>query len=75
MDDSVNTCDKVIKSHEEEVKTILANFNEKNKKLAKHNVFTFTYLFINCHCIINSWFYLLLFGEISRKTKTFITIL
>ena len=31
MDDSVNTCDKVIKSHEEEVKTILANFNEKNK--------------------------------------------
>ena len=28
----------------------------KKIKLAKHNVFTFTYLFINCHCIIIAGF-------------------
>ena len=30
MDDSVITCDEVMKSYDEEIKTIPTNFNEKN---------------------------------------------
>ena len=31
MDDLVITCDEVIESYNKELKTILTNFNEKNK--------------------------------------------
>ena len=33
MDDSVITCDEVMKSYDEEIKTIPTNFNEKKYNL------------------------------------------
>ena len=43
MDDSTIICDKVIKSYEEEIKTIPTNFNEKKVtcKTVKHKIFIF----------------------------------
>ena len=46
MDDSMITCDEVIKSREEEIKTIPSNFNEK-KVTCKTHFFYFTCVFIN----------------------------
>ena len=41
MDDLVIKCDKVIESYNKEIKTILTNFNEKNKTVVKHKFFMF----------------------------------
>ena len=43
MDDSTIICDKVIKSYEEEIKTIPTNFNEKKVtcKTVKRKIFIF----------------------------------
>ena len=49
IDDSVITCDEIIK---EETKTVTTNFNEKNAICkTKKNVY-FTFLFINCHSLL-----------------------
>ena len=71
MDDSVITCDEVIESYNEEIKTIPTSFNEKNIT-CKTNFLHFTYFFINHHYIIGSCLYILLSDEILGKTKTFI---
>ena len=75
MDDSVVICDKVIESNDEEIKTIPISFNEKNKTCKAQKFLYFTSLFINYHCIIDDCYYILLYDKISRKTKTFISIL
>ena len=51
MDDSRIICDEVIKSYDEEIKTIPTNFNVK--KVTSKFLY-FTYLFINYHYIIDS---------------------
>ena len=65
MDDSVITCDEVIESYDEEIKTIL---NEKIK-LVKHIVSIFCLPFYYLHCIIDSCWYLLSFDKVSKKKK------
>ena len=75
MDDSVVICDKVIESNDEEIKTIPISFNEENKTCKAQKFLYFTSLFINYHCIIDGCYYILLYDKISRKTKTFISIL
>ena len=39
MDDSVITCDEVIESYDEEIKTIPANFNQKNITCKEQNFY------------------------------------
>ena len=51
MDDSTIICEEVIKSYDEEIKTIPTNFNVK--KVTSKFLY-FTYLFINYHYIIDS---------------------
>ena len=46
MDDSTIICDEVIKSYDEEIKTIPTNFNVKK---VTSKFLHFTYLFINYH--------------------------
>ena len=50
MDDSMTTCDEVIKSHEEELKTIPSNFNEK-KATCTTQFFFILCVFINYYNI------------------------
>ena len=49
MDHSMTTCDEVIKSHEEEIKTIPSNFNEKKVTCKTH--FFILCVFINYYNI------------------------
>ena len=41
MDDSMITCDEVIKPYDEKIKTISTSFNEKEVKLLKHKIVIF----------------------------------
>ena len=41
MDDSMITCDEVIKPYDEKIKTIPTSFNEKEVKLLKHKIVIF----------------------------------
>ena len=41
MDDSMITCDEVIRPYDEKIKTIPTNFNEKEVKLLKRKIFIF----------------------------------
>ena len=52
IDDSVFPCSEIIDA---EAKTIAKNFNEKKYKLWNERFLYFTYLFVNYHCIIDSW--------------------
>ena len=54
MDDSVIICDEVIKSYDEEIKTIPTYFNKKNIKCKTQNVYVLLDFFINCYYIIDS---------------------
>ena len=54
MVDPAITCDEIIKSYNEETKTILTNFNEK-KATCKRQFFYFTCIFINYYNIIDSF--------------------
>ena len=72
IDDSLITCDEILgaddKSYDEETKTIPKNVNEK-KQTVNRKFFCLTYIFINCHCITDSSWHLLLFDKISSKKK------
>ena len=54
IDDSVITCDEVMESYHEEIRTIPTNSNEKEYNLQNTKFLYFTYLFINHHYIIDS---------------------
>ena len=54
MDDSVIICDEVIKSYDEEIKTIPTYFNKKNINCKTQNVYVLLDFFINCYYIIDS---------------------
>ena len=54
MDDSMIICDEVIKSYDEEIKTIPTYFNKKNIKCKTQNVYVLLDFFINCYYIIDS---------------------
>ena len=54
MDDSVITCNEIIKSYEEEIKTISKNFNEKKSNLENAEILYFSCIFINYYRIIDS---------------------
>ena len=54
MDDSVIICDEVIKSYDEEIKTIPTYFNKKNIKCKTQNVYVLLDFFINCYYVIDS---------------------
>ena len=66
MDDSVITCDEIIESYNEEIKTIPTNGNGKNIT-CKTQFLYFTCLFINYHYIIDNWLYLLLSNIIEQN--------
>ena len=67
MDDSVIICDEVIKSYDEEIKTIPTYFNKKNIKCKTQNVYVLLDFFINCYYIIDSCQYILLSDKISNE--------
>ena len=54
MDDSVITCNEVMKSYDMEVKTIPTNFNEKNITCKTQSFYSLLNLFINHHYLIDS---------------------
>ena len=54
MSDSVITCDTVMESYDEEIKTIPRNFIEKNITRKSQSFYILTYLSINHHHIIDS---------------------
>ena len=54
MDDSMIICDEVIKSYDEEIKTIPTYFNKKNIKCKTQNVYVLLDFFINCYYVIDS---------------------
>ena len=57
MDDSMITCDEVIKSYDEKIKTIPTNFNEKKVTCKTQNV---TCVFINyCSIIVSIYCYMI----------------
>ena len=53
MDDSTIICDEVIKSYDEEIKTIRTNFNEKKVTCKTQFFLYFTCIFINYYSIID----------------------
>ena len=53
IDDSMIICDEVIKSYQEEIKTVPTNFNEKKVTFKRQN-FYITCVFINYYSIIDN---------------------
>ena len=69
MDDSAIICNEVIESRDEELKTILTNFNKNFYILLVFLLTTIALLIaVSIYC------YLMLSDKLSSKTKTFITI-
>ena len=71
MDGSAIICDEIIKSYDEEIKTIPINFNENNITCKPQSFyFLLAYFLIT---IVNSCQCILLSDKMSSKTKQFIT--
>ena len=80
MDDSVITCDEVIDSYDEEIKTIPINFNEKNcKTQSSYILLTFLLITITLLIAVSIYCYLIKYQPKQRhflpfhdtKLKTF----
>ena len=54
MDDSAITCDEIIESYDEEIKTIPTNFKEKKATTKNAKFLYFNCIFINYYSIIYS---------------------
>ena len=77
MNESEIMCDEVLESCDKETKTIPTNFNEKKAICKMQNFYILLALYYNItlyYCIIDAYYYLLVFDEIWSKAKTFITI-
>ena len=77
MDNSAIMGDEIIESYDEEIKTVSTTFNEKKAICKMQNFYILLALYYNItlyYCIIDAYYYLLVFDEIWTKAKTFITI-
>ena len=77
MDNSAIMGDEIIESYDEETKTVSTTFNEKKAICKMQNFYILLALYYNItlyYCIIDAYYYLLVFDEIWSKAKTFITI-
>ena len=68
-DDSVITCDEVIKSYDEEIKTIPTNFDEKNITCKTQSFYILLTFYISRYYIIDSCQYILLSNKMLNKNK------
>ena len=68
-DDSVITCDEVIKSYDEEIKTSPTNFDEKNITFKTQSFYILLTFYISRYYIIDSCQYILLSNKILNKNK------
>ena len=68
-DDSVITCDEVIKSYDEKIKTIPTNFDEKNITCKTQSFYILLTFYISRYYIIDSCQYILLSNKMLNKNK------
>ena len=68
-DDSVITCDEVIKSYDEEIKTSPTNFDEKNITCKTQSFYILLTFYISRYYIIDSCQYILLSNKMLNKNK------
>ena len=68
-DDSVITCDEVIKSYDEEIKTSQTNFDEKDITCKTQSFYILLTFYISRYYIIDSCQYILLSNKMLNKNK------